>query len=91
VLVPAAGISKRVGSLAEVDLTLWQRALAVNLTAPFLLAARLVPGMAERGFGRILFVSSVAAFTGGIVRPHYAASKSGLHGMRCWMHLPLPS
>jgi 3-oxoacyl-[acyl-carrier protein] reductase len=37
--------------------------------------------MAERGFGRVLFVSSVAAFTGGIVGPHYAASKAGLHGL----------
>ena len=37
--------------------------------------------MRERGFGRILFTSSVAAFTGGIVGPHYAASKAGLHGL----------
>jgi 3-oxoacyl-[acyl-carrier protein] reductase len=37
--------------------------------------------MADRGFGRILFVSSVAAFTGGIVGPHYAASKAGLNGL----------
>jgi 3-oxoacyl-[acyl-carrier protein] reductase len=37
--------------------------------------------MRARGFGRILFVSSVAAFTGGIVGPHYAASKAGLHGL----------
>jgi 3-oxoacyl-[acyl-carrier protein] reductase len=37
--------------------------------------------MRDRGFGRILFISSVAAFTGGIVGPHYAASKAGLHGL----------
>lgn len=37
--------------------------------------------MKERGFGRILFISSVAGFTGGIVGPHYAASKAGLHGL----------
>ena len=55
--------------------------IAVNLRAPFLLAQRALPGMAERGFGRVLFVSSVAAFTGGIVGPHYAASKAGLHGL----------
>jgi 3-oxoacyl-[acyl-carrier protein] reductase len=29
----------------------------------------------------VLFMSSVAAFTGGIVGPHYAASKAGLHGL----------
>jgi 3-oxoacyl-[acyl-carrier protein] reductase len=55
--------------------------LAVNLRAPFLLAQRTIPGMTERGFGRMLFMSSVAAFTGGIVGPHYAASKAGLHGL----------
>lgn len=85
VLVPAAGVSGRVSSLDEVDLDLWQRTLAINLTAPFQLACEVLPGMAERGFGRILFVSSVAAFTGGIVGPHYAASKSGLHGMLYWL------
>jgi 3-oxoacyl-[acyl-carrier protein] reductase len=37
--------------------------------------------MRERGFGRVLFFSSVAAFTGGVVGPHYAASKAGLHGL----------
>ena len=76
VLVPNAGISVRT-DLVGVDLDLWQRALAVNLTAPFLLAQHLVPGMAARGFGRVLFTSSVAAFTGGVVGPHYAASKAG--------------
>ena len=37
--------------------------------------------MLERGFGRILYVSSVAALNGGVVGPHYAASKAGLHGL----------
>jgi 3-oxoacyl-[acyl-carrier protein] reductase len=41
--------------------------------------------MRERGFGRIVFMSSVAAFTGGIVGPHYAASKAGLHGLTHWL------
>jgi 3-oxoacyl-[acyl-carrier protein] reductase len=66
---------------ADVDLATWERTMAVNLRAPFLLAQRALPGMVERGFGRVLFMSSVAAFTGGIVGPHYAASKAGLHGL----------
>jgi 3-oxoacyl-[acyl-carrier protein] reductase len=37
--------------------------------------------MRERGWGRILFTSSVAALTGGVIGPHYAASKAGLHGL----------
>jgi 3-oxoacyl-[acyl-carrier protein] reductase len=85
VLVPNAGVAIRTHDLEGVDLDVWQRSLAVNLTAPFLLAQRLVPDMAERGFGRVLFVSSVAAFTGGVVGPHYAASKAGLHGLVYWL------
>jgi 3-oxoacyl-[acyl-carrier protein] reductase len=55
--------------------------LAINLRAPYLLARRALPGMRERGFGRILFMSSVAGLIGGIIGPHYASSKAGLHGL----------
>jgi len=80
VLVANAGQS-RPASYDDVDAAAFDEALAVNLRAPFLLARRVLPGMRERGFGRILFTSSVAALTGGIVGPHYAASKAGLHGL----------
>jgi 3-oxoacyl-[acyl-carrier protein] reductase len=53
----------------------------VNLRAPFLLLQAAVPGMITRGFGRVLAMSSVAAYTGGVVGPHYAASKAGLNGL----------
>jgi 3-oxoacyl-[acyl-carrier protein] reductase len=84
VLVPNAGTATQ-ADLAGADFDLWQQTLAVNLTAPHLLARAVVPGMAERGFGRVLFVSSVAAFTGGAIGPHYAASKAGLHGLTHWL------
>jgi 3-oxoacyl-[acyl-carrier protein] reductase len=80
VLVAAAGLGRR-QTLEEVSIDDFDEMLAVNLRAPFLLAQRTATGMQERGFGRILFFSSVAAFTGGIVGPHYAASKAGLHGL----------
>jgi 3-oxoacyl-[acyl-carrier protein] reductase len=80
VLVANAGTAP-VKPLEEVDLSEWERTLAVNLTAPFLQAQAVIPGMRERGFGRILLISSVAAFTGGVVGPHYAASKAGLIGL----------
>lgn len=80
VLVANAGLSQP-ATLEDVDAAMFDQTLAVNLRAPFLLARRVVPGMRERGYGRILFTSSVAAFTGGLVGPHYAASKAGLHGM----------
>jgi 3-oxoacyl-[acyl-carrier protein] reductase len=65
----------------DVDADLFDRTLAINLRAPFLLAQAGLGGMRERGFGRILFVSSTAAFRGGVIGPHYAASKAGLHGL----------
>jgi len=80
VLISNAGSGRR-QSLAEVSAEDFDEMVAVNLRAPFLLAQRVVPSMGERGFGRVLFMSSIAAFTGGIVGPHYAASKAGLHGL----------
>jgi 3-oxoacyl-[acyl-carrier protein] reductase len=80
VLVANAGTG-RIASYETVDAAMFDEALAVNLRAPYLLARRVLPGIIDRGFGRILFISSVAAFTGGIVGPHYAASKAGLHGL----------
>ncbi len=65
----------------KIDAASWDRAMAVNLRAPFLLARAAIGGMLERGFGRIVLLSSVAAYTGGIIGPHYAASKAGLHGL----------
>jgi 3-oxoacyl-[acyl-carrier protein] reductase len=80
VLVSNAGLGGT-KALEEVTAADFDAMVAVNLRAPFLLAQRTLPGMAARGFGRILFMSSVAAFTGGIVGPHYAASKAGLGGL----------
>jgi 3-oxoacyl-[acyl-carrier protein] reductase len=80
VLVANHGLAHKAG-FDEVDAGAWDETMAINLRAPYLLARRVLPGMKERAFGRILFVSSVAAFTGGIVGPHYAASKAGLHGL----------
>jgi 3-oxoacyl-[acyl-carrier protein] reductase len=80
VLVSNAGAGQR-QPLEAISVDDFDAAISVNLRAPFLLAQRLLPPMARRGFGRVLFMSSVAAFTGGLVGPHYAASKAGLHGL----------
>lgn len=80
ILLPIAGAAD-VLALGEISLTDWQAALAVNLTAPFLLAQAAAPIMCRRGWGRMLFTSSVAAYVGGYVGPHYAAAKAGLHGL----------
>src|SRR3954469_16036931 len=80
ILVANAGVGER-RTLEEVTLSEFDYTHAVNLRAPFLLAQRTIPGMRDRGFGRVLFTSSAAALTGGIVGPHYASSKAGLHGL----------
>jgi len=80
ILISNAGTGQR-RHLEEISLEEWDQTMNVNLRPAFLLAQRVTPGMRERGFGRVIFVSSVAAFTGGIVGPHYAASKAGLLGL----------
>ena len=80
ILVANAGTAT-VSPWQDIDLALWNTTLAVNLTAPFLLTQQVLPGMVERRFGRVLFISSIAAFNGGVVGAHYAASKAGLHGL----------
>ena len=82
ILVANAGINDPLEQdPRKIDATAWDRAMAINLRAPFLTARAAIGGMIERGFGRIVLLSSVAAYTGGIVGPHYAASKAGLHGL----------
>jgi 3-oxoacyl-[acyl-carrier protein] reductase len=71
----------RAARYEELDAAEFDRTLAVNLRAPFLLAQAALRGMRERRFGRVLFVSSTAAFRGGALAPDYSASKAGLHGL----------
>ena len=74
VLVANAGTG-RTRSWEAVSSADFDEATAVNLRAPFLLAQRTLPGMQERRFGRILFISSVAAFTGGLIGPQLGLAK----------------
>src|SRR6266699_1647611 len=68
ILVANVGVG-RVASYEDVDGALFDETLAVNLRAPYLLARHVLPGMRERGFGRIVFISSVAGFIGGSSAP----------------------
>ncbi len=84
ILISNAGAGQR-RRLEEISLDEWNQTINTNLRPTFLLAQRLAPGMSGRRWGRIVFVSSVAAFTGGIIGPHYAASKAGLLGLMHWL------
>lgn len=80
VLVNNAGInpSSPLDQLTEDD---WNRVIATNLSSAFLVSQAVLPGMREQRWGRIIMLSSIAAQTGGVIGPHYAASKAGMIGL----------
>ncbi len=80
ILVNNAGIA-RVQALDQITESDWDELICVNLTSCFLLTQAVLPSMRARRWGRIINVSSVAAHVGGIVGPHYAASKAGMLGL----------
>ncbi|MGO8918581.1 MAG: 3-oxoacyl-ACP reductase family protein [Stellaceae bacterium] len=80
VLVNNAGISQPM-TLDTLSEAVWDTTIATNLTSVFLVTQAVLPGMRRARWGRIINVSSTAAQTGGIIGPHYAASKAGIHGM----------
>ncbi|MEO8481327.1 MAG: 3-oxoacyl-ACP reductase family protein [Acidobacteriota bacterium] len=59
----------------------WHELIAANLTSVFLATQAVLPAMRAARWGRVINLSSVAAQLGGVVGPHYAASKAGLHGL----------
>jgi len=80
ILINAAGINLRppMGELTEAD---WDITLELNLTAPWLLGQRFGPGMAERGFGRIINLASqqsIRAFGNSGV---YGVTKTAICGL----------
>lgn len=80
VFVSNAGINpaKPIDTITADD---WDRSLRINLSAAFHISQSILPGMRERKWGRLIYVSSVAAQIGGVIGPHYAASKAGLIGL----------
>lgn len=80
ILVNNAGIA-RPQAIAEITEADWDEVVDVNLKSCFLVTQAVLPGMRARKWGRVINVSSVAAQVGGVVGPHYAASKAGMHGM----------
>jgi len=80
----AAGHSP-VANLGDVPIEIFEKTWRINTGSAILLTQLCLTAMEDRGWGRIIFCSSIAAFTGGVVGPHYASSKSALHGFIHWI------
>jgi short-subunit dehydrogenase len=78
-LLHVAG-SVDLGTVAELDVDAWQRQLAVNLTAPAVLTAPLLPAL-RAGRGTVVFVNSSAGLVANAGWSAYAASKFGLRAL----------
>ncbi|MGC1606098.1 MAG: 3-oxoacyl-ACP reductase family protein [Candidatus Acidiferrum sp.] len=80
ILVNNAGIGKMIPA-DQVTEEIWNEFIRVNLTSVFLLTQRVLPAMRAARWGRIINLSSVAAQYGGVIGPHYAATKAGILGL----------
>ena len=77
ILVNNAGIILR-KPISEHPDDYWDKVIEINLTAQFILTREIGKKMAERGYGKIIFIASLLSFQGGILVPGYAASKGGI-------------
>ena len=80
ILVNNAGTIRR-ENIADYSLADWDEVVEVNLTAPFILTQDFGKPMLERGAGKVIFISSLLSYQGGIRVPAYTASKSGIAGL----------
>ena len=80
-LVNNAGIVNNIATVEKMSDEAWEKEIGVNLTGAFNLVRACIGAMAERGRGRIVNISSVAA-RGGLARQvGYSATKAGLLGI----------
>jgi 3-hydroxybutyrate dehydrogenase len=83
ILVNAAGTTAEQPVCGHSD-ALWDKIVDTNLTGAFRVTRAVLPGMIERGWGRIVNIGSTAASVGWKDNPAYCASKAGLLGLtRC--------
>lgn len=77
ILVNAAGIQRRHSTEKFPDRD-WDDIISVNLTSTFLYSKKISSGMIEKGYGKIINVSSIMSQFGGVNIPAYSASKGGV-------------
>ena len=80
ILVNNAGIA-RPQILEEITEEDWDQVMDINLKSVFLVTQAALPSMRSRKWGRIINMSSAATQLGGIIGPHYTASKAGILGL----------
>lgn len=80
ILVNNAG-SQCVAPIEEMRIEDWDRLIAVNLTAPFLMMQQLLPSMRNWGYGRVINISSAHGIVASPNKSPYVASKHGLVGL----------
>ncbi|MFI1413296.1 SDR family NAD(P)-dependent oxidoreductase [Streptomyces sp. NPDC020707] len=80
ILVNCAGVNLR-PPMSELSDEVWDTTMALNLDAPFLLGRRFGPAMAERGFGRIIHVTSQQAHRAFVQSGAYGVSKGALESL----------
>ncbi|KAF9005080.1 NAD-binding protein [Cyathus striatus] len=73
------------GDIQSVSVEEFESTWKTNTGSSYLLTQLCLPSMENKKHGRIIFCSSVAAGTGGVIGPHYASSKSALHGLLHWI------
>ncbi|KAK5056841.1 hypothetical protein LTR84_012373 [Exophiala bonariae] len=74
-----------VKDISEITIDDFEATWRTNCGTGFLLTQLCIPAMVSSSWGRVIFCSSVAGFTGGVVGPHYASSKSAIHGLVHWL------
>src|ERR1700686_5237826 len=79
ILINNAGIT-RDASFKKLDKVNWDAVIRTNLDSVFNMTKPLCEGMMERGWGRIVNVSSIIGSKGGFGQTNYAAAKAGMHG-----------
>jgi 3-oxoacyl-(acyl-carrier-protein) reductase len=79
ILVNNAGIT-RDKSFKKMTKELWDEVIATDLTGVFLTTKQFIEAMAERGWGRVINISSVIGEVGNFGQVNYAAAKAGLFG-----------
>ena len=78
ILVNSAGVPGESVRTADMPDDEWRRVMSVNADGTFFACRAVVPGMVERGYGRIVLVSSIAGKEGNPMAPAYSASKAAV-------------